>query len=369
MNSPAPDAGRIAFLDYLRVFAFVSVLVGHKYYAPLQAAAADDGVHVTLRYLAQLALPFCQGGGAGVVAFFLVSGYIIAHVLRSERAGEFAVKRFFRIYPLFAAAVLIECAVGARPDAPQSPGEWVLQLLLLGDFARLPYALGGVEWTLRIEILFYVYMGALRAVGLLGRSRDALPWVLTGTVVALGLASPLPATDGPLFICCYSIYAPFLLLGVAFRLRESGEVSGTFLLGLALLVFGQYFTLVARYQPFWMGSHFAALAFVLFATSWAFRRHLVATPLVLLGSDLTYAVYVFHNWAYELIRDALPHVPGLRSEVAALAGLLAACAVANRCIERPGVRLGRAALKNLPRRGVARLAVRRIPVPGCEGRS
>lgn len=360
-HRPAQDAGRIAFLDCLRIFAFVSVLVGHKFYPQLQTASADDSVHVTLRYLAQLALPFCQGGGAGVVVFFLVSGYIIAHVLRSERAAEFAVKRVFRIYPLFVAAVLTEYAVGARPDAPQSPRDWILQLLLLGDFASLPYALGGVEWTLRIEVLFYVYMGVLRAVGLLDRSR-ALPVVLAVTVAALGLLAPLPATGGPLFVGCYSIYAPFLLLGVAFRLKEAGEASGTFLFGLTMLVFGQYFALVARHQPHWMGSHFAALAFGLFAASWLFRRHVVATPLVLLGSDLTYGVYAFHNWAYERIRDAVPHAPGLSPEVAAVVGLFAVCALANRCVERPGVRHGRAVLKRLPRRGPMRLVVRRLPV-------
>ena len=41
-------------------------------------------------------MPLTVAGGAGVVVFFLVSGYIIAHVLQTEAARQFLLKRFFR---------------------------------------------------------------------------------------------------------------------------------------------------------------------------------------------------------------------------------------------------------------------------------
>ncbi len=34
-NSSIPDSRRIIFLDYLRIFAFTSVLVGHKFNADI----------------------------------------------------------------------------------------------------------------------------------------------------------------------------------------------------------------------------------------------------------------------------------------------------------------------------------------------
>lgn len=70
----AEPASRIAFLDYLRIFAFISVLIGHKFYPQLAAFTADETFHVTARCVVQWLLPLCQGGGAGVVVFFLVSG-------------------------------------------------------------------------------------------------------------------------------------------------------------------------------------------------------------------------------------------------------------------------------------------------------
>ena len=54
-------------------------------------------------------------------------------------------------------AVLMEAAInsffyGVFPDM----SVLVPQLLLIGDFFGTPYSLGGVEWTLRVEVLFYV---------------------------------------------------------------------------------------------------------------------------------------------------------------------------------------------------------------------
>ena len=84
---------RIAFLDYLRIFAFVSVLIGHKYYAALSAAAANNKLHATLRLFFEYLMPFVYGGGAGVIIFFLISGYIISEVLASEQPTSFLIRR------------------------------------------------------------------------------------------------------------------------------------------------------------------------------------------------------------------------------------------------------------------------------------
>ena len=186
-------ARRIAFLDYLRVFAFMSVLVGHKFYGELSALAGDETVHVTTRYVITQLLVVCFAGGVGVVVFFLVSGYIIAHVIQSERAGEFAIKRFWRIYPLYAVAVLAEMGVDAYQTNTFKPTIKLLpQLLLLGDFFHLRNSLGGVEWTLRVEVMFYAFMGLLRMTRLTHEYRRLLPGVLVGVVFALRYAAPFP---------------------------------------------------------------------------------------------------------------------------------------------------------------------------------
>ena len=141
--------GRIVFLDYMRVFAFVSVLIGHKLTPQLQAFIADGSQHATLRLFAELLYPLCMGGAAGVVVFFLTSGYIITHVLQIESPLEFMLKRFFRIYPLYMVAVILEWVMWHHLNGASFPPLTTLipQLLLIGDFFQTPHTLAGVEWT------------------------------------------------------------------------------------------------------------------------------------------------------------------------------------------------------------------------------
>ncbi len=55
--SSVPEINRIEFLDYLRIFAFLSILIGHKIYPELQALASDTSSHITIRYFSEGLLP------------------------------------------------------------------------------------------------------------------------------------------------------------------------------------------------------------------------------------------------------------------------------------------------------------------------
>ena len=127
---------RIVFLDYLRIFAFSSVLIGHKFLLYFQDIATNGNVHASARLLASCLIPLFSEGGAGVVVFFLVSGYIITHVLQTERTLEFLVKRIFRIYPLYIVAVLLQYRSLSAAGHPPDLSVLGAQLSLFGDFFR-----------------------------------------------------------------------------------------------------------------------------------------------------------------------------------------------------------------------------------------
>ena len=185
-----PPAGqeRIVFLDYLRIFAFASVFAGHKFAGPVQEMAQQAGLAGAA---ARALWPFIEGGGAGVVVFFLVSGYVISEVLQREGAALFLLRRVFRIYPLYVTAVLGEWLL-VHP--PATGGERLAQLLLAGDFTGAPYALAGVEWTLRLEMLFYAWMALLRLANLTRPARGAA-WLGACALLTLTLhvAGPVAA--------------------------------------------------------------------------------------------------------------------------------------------------------------------------------
>ncbi len=342
------DNARFVFLDYLRIFAFVSVLVGHKFYAYVVALSNDSTVHATAKLIASSLLPVFNGGGAGVVVFFLVSGFIIVHVLQTEEPVEFIVKRVFRIYPLYIFAVLLEHVLLALYG--QAPGLSTLlpQLLLVGDIFGTPYALNGVEWTLRLEIAFYVFMSVASVLKLTRERKKLLPYVLVGATLVCSFVSPIPAAD--VWSKGYvTIYGPFLLLGAVFYLFEKKQIGLTFFALFTGLVFLQYFRLIATYQQGWLAAHFAFLAFLIFGAAWAFQKHLTAAAWVLLLSDMTYAVYLLHNWFFEYAKKWLAQlsISILNADIQALIVLLLACFLLVRFVEKPGIRLGRSVLTRL----------------------
>lgn len=347
--SNSKEITRIAFLDYLRVFAFLSVLIGHEFYSDLVSAAANNKLHATLRLLLEFLMPFVFGGGAGVIVFFLVSGYIISQVLSLEQTTSFLIRRIFRIYPLYIAAVLIQIII-EKSWGTLSLDIFISQLLLIGDFFDTPYSLVGVEWTLRIEIIFYLFMAMLKAGGFWDKRKHLLIFVLLITTVLINQLPAFPAgskTYAPnMYIVAkgyFLIYSPFLFIGTGFWLYEQTIITFGWFFTLIVAVFMNYFNLIGYYQPSWLPAQFAALGFLLFTVAWIFREKFSSTTAIILCSDLTYSVYLFHKWMFDFFRDSFMKLLPLtqKSSFLTLAVLFVFCFLLHRVIERPANRLGR----------------------------
>jgi len=344
----ASSNNRIVFLDFLRIFAFASVLAGHKFYLQSIALFNDESAHGTLRQIMGFLLHFIAGGGAGVVVFFLVSGYIITHVLQKEQPIDFLIKRIFRIYPLLMAAVLLEALYKyVSNDVVPEFSILIQHMLLIGDFFGTYYALSGVEWTLRVEIMFYLFMLVMKSTGLIDRFKSFLPWVLVLATYTLGYFAPFP-DNGFWAHGYFTIYGTFLLLGSMWYLREKQQVSLTFFLIYVAYVLLQHYDLIATHQTHWLKAPFATLAVGLFFISWHFRNSLSLTPIILLLSELTYSVYLFHNWLWDPIKLKVVNKLSLtfvHPSIQILALLLVFCYLTVILIERPGIKLGVRALR------------------------
>ena len=166
-------------LDALRGVAILLVIVHHAWwrfpdargFAPVEAMAAI--------------------GWAGVDLFFGISGFLItAILLQSSGAGAiraFFAKRFFRIVPIYALA-LLAFAVAARitgNDLAVLHRIWINALLLTAWFIPyfgengVPYT---ITWSVSVEEFAYLLFGALAATGprLLAK---ALPWLLLAALL------------------------------------------------------------------------------------------------------------------------------------------------------------------------------------------
>jgi peptidoglycan/LPS O-acetylase OafA/YrhL len=216
------------------------------------------------------------------------------------------------------------------------------QMSLFGDVFHTRHALSGVEWTLRVEVLFYLFMAALKFAGFIdGRCSRWLPIMLALSVLTLFVLPPHPGR----WAWCFgylNLYAPFLLLGVFFYLYEQGRVNAWTIASVSMGVLVGYWLLLPGWQAPTANTHFAAVALLMFVALWVLRRQISLPKTVLLLSELTYAVYLFHNWIYDYVLAAAARIVQnwWATNILAFFSLLAVCWLATRLIERPAVRFG-----------------------------
>ncbi|WP_405004880.1 acyltransferase [Kitasatospora purpeofusca] len=183
---------RLGWLDAVRGIAALAVVLQHFDTLQLVPWAGEFWLHFDL-------------GLYGVMAFFLVSGYIIPASL--ERRGDvraFWIGRIFRIHP--ALIVTIALSVIALPDdrMPVSlfnldhvPTVLTANLLMLQELLGVPNSLR-VMWTLSYEMVFYFFVTALFVRGL-HRRTSAIAVGLSAGAVLMGITLTRRAlSTGPL---------------------------------------------------------------------------------------------------------------------------------------------------------------------------
>ena len=96
-------------------------------------------------------------GTYGVYLFFTISGYVILPSAMRYGAGEFAARRFFRVYPLFFVMTLVFIALntvtGLQPGA--SDPYAILVALTFMDLFTPTEQLTPNAWSLTFEVFFY----------------------------------------------------------------------------------------------------------------------------------------------------------------------------------------------------------------------
>ena len=329
---------RIVFLDYLRVFAFLSVLIGHKLFGEISNIInLHPSVHVTQQYLVNFLLSMFQGGGAGVIVFFMISGYIILHVINYENPIEFLIKRFFRIYPLLGFAIILEAILWhSLNNNPFNYGNLLLQWSLLGDFFNIPYSLAGVEWTLRVEILFYILMALISFIGIQNKGYIVLMLFVVITFF-LKYIAPFPSE---LFVGYFTIYFPFLFLGSAIYLFEKKKINFISLGFFIIFIFENYFNMIFEFQKAWLSANFAIVGFIIFMIFWFNRDNLYNIKFnryVIFTSTLTYSVYLFHNYLWFFIGEYFK----INSKVLIFMILILFCLIIIRLVENPMNKVGK----------------------------
>lgn len=162
--APRPDgrATRIAPLDGLRGIAACGVAF---FYHPL--LEFDPGV---MDHAPAVALWLRSWGWTFVDLFFLISGYIFAHVylqggpLERGRIGDFAVARLARLYPLHL-LTLLACALLFAGSTDNTWYAFVAHLFMMQAFVEpVTHTFDGPSWSISVEVVCYAVfvLGAVR---------------------------------------------------------------------------------------------------------------------------------------------------------------------------------------------------------------
>lgn len=292
-------------LHGLRGVASVMVLIAHISFGFYDHFYHDDAtLAVIARHVANL-------GTYGVELFFVISGYVITSSCLRYTPREFAGRRFWRLYPVFALFTLLYFIlnlVTRYEPVKLGVGKLLLNLTFLDLFAGTP-ALTPNAWSITYEVWYYIATYGL----LWFLLRSTSPWRVVGAIAFMTLAGYM--------LAAYDITIYFvggaLLYFLQQRLRPvipAGPATATALVALVVIVAiagtmdfptNTYLEMPGRVLPA-VALVVATLVFVqavLFGQG-ILSRLLCTAPVRFVGT-ISYTLYLAHPYVYIAMRELL----------------------------------------------------------------
>ena len=276
---------RIVFLDYLRILSVILVILQHYKFFQGQN-------HNISKYLIDAT------GNLGVSIFLLISGYIISHIINKyNKIQDFLIARFLRIYPLFFLAfIMYYILLNTNPDA--SFYNIFLQLILpIADFSQ-SYTLIGIEWSLRVEFLFYIILAILFYSNNLSILKIFLLQIFN--VIFLFLYHNYSKSNP--YICLTLANLNYVLIGSIIYLYFNDNCKK--ILNLTILItsiFITYLVFIKIYNNDFIIYFSGIIGLIIFLLSFVFRDYFKNFKIIKIFSDLTFPLYLFHQFFNNLI--------------------------------------------------------------------
>jgi len=330
---------RLEFLDVVRGAAALLVMSEHA-------------LHMCVPAYYQFSRSYVVVGEAAILAFFMVSGFVIPMSLEEGRSlKQFWIRRVFRLFPIYWLSIALGFVVmltqGYGAGAAVSDvGTWVANIFLLQSALHLPH-IWGAFWTLPYELMIYVVCASLYAIGALGRIGPRVVGGLIVAFIALGVAKPLLTGTAQSMDGGTIQVVTACLLGFLAHRHLAGQIDRRTLYvltsGLAMamgVIWAVNHALIptmtvgrlVRFTGLWLlgaGSFFVLME----------RRHRPMPAVVSWLGRHSYPIYLLHPVALTVLSryQGSPWLffPGV------VGSTLLMAAVARRLVELPGIALGR----------------------------
>jgi len=308
-TQPAPNESLV--IHFLRGLAAFMVVIFHArvdMWQGWQVVSQRHDIGSFAKAMSWLSIP-AAFGGAGVMLFFVLSGYCIAlpHAGPAGRPlhlGEYFTRRFLRIYPPYVAAIglcgLVTWWAGStgHRDLAETQGYWQ-SVVMVQNYTTGQIVLNPSLWSLPVEmelyLVFPLFYAGLRCFG------AGKMWIAAVAVSTFGLALHKAGWSAAALN-----FAKFWLIWWSGAMLAEWKQSGRLGWPGLLIVSGGCLALavaavgtVKGYDPSWL--HFP-YAFGFFVLLWFMLAHenrvdpllRKAAPLIVWAGTLSYSVYLVH---------------------------------------------------------------------------
>ena len=299
MNSSHPHPSprhkhRFIVLDSFRGLCALSVVVFHLHL--LQGFSEWD---------------FFRSAGLMVEFFFTLSGFVLAYRYDQERFDgggfrRYMVARFFRIYPLHVAMLLLFSGAmlwGGLTAAQWQ--QWLYQILLLQAWlpSADPFAFNGPAWSISVEFYLYVLFGAVLWATLRWR-QAAFALVVAACTLCVLLALDFTQSGGFRGITCFFLGA---LAYRGFDAIHQRRICFALATVVEVLLLGSLYMVITAQYP--MKSFLAAWAFAFAIVLFAFEQggisKLLRHPWCVSMGKWSFSIYLTHYALLHLIQAGL----------------------------------------------------------------
>jgi peptidoglycan/LPS O-acetylase OafA/YrhL len=172
--------GRSDVLDVVRGVAALLVVVMHATGVVQRYVYNEDFLLYNIAF-------YVDFGRIGVVAFFLISGFLIPSSLGKEGGQNFWIKRFFRLYPAYWVSVIFSfCGCWLYMKRNVGLDVFAANLLMFQEYLGYESA-AGLYWTLHVELVFYmsVYFLYILTLSLRGNLIGVVIFVTISVFIAI----------------------------------------------------------------------------------------------------------------------------------------------------------------------------------------
>lgn len=343
---------KILFADHLRGIAALAVLVSHLVVPYLKNAEIADHRTISsalnvgsrvIEWLGKVDL-----GAFGVALFFLISGFVIPRSFKRHNVRSFLRARVLRIWPTYLAALACSIGVGYvsswfwSSQFHISWGDLIANVLLIQDFVG-SNSLDGVNWTLTLEVIFYLILIVIYPILLRYRA-----WFVAYCACVLPVMLVLQALF-PVYLHLDLNFVklgtclPFMLIGTLFYLQMEDIITTREMFYSAVFSVYAIATCLVTVLTTPITAISYSAAFILFFGSFVMRERIGPSNILSSLSAISYPLYLVHSIiGFSIVRFGTIYL-GLSytlSLIAAVIGsLIVACAL-HFTVERPSMLLG-----------------------------